>query len=233
MRQPKWRLRHRYGIATHTAARPRRTSAHHPKRSAAGLFRNRLETGSYLLRPLLLEPPAEPLSRGGPAIVVQHRPGARRCAIGAEQPGSGSMAGGGEEIPAFWTLSLDHSVQRLPWLSIGGPCVGFFVLHAAPFDGSVAPVCQPGLVLVPAPCPIHEKAHDRPHRVAPSGKPAGKRGVGRRISGTLACTSTTTDERTQRVLIELATGIQGSCRGGPASPCEALQPAEPLGVRLI
>ena len=125
MRQPKWRLRHRYGIATHTAARPRRTSAHHPKRSAAGLFRNRLETGSYLLRPLLLEPPAEPLSRGGPAIVVQHRPGARRCAIGAEQPGSGSMAGGGEEIPAFWTLPLDHSVQRLPWLSIGGPCVGF------------------------------------------------------------------------------------------------------------
>ena len=83
------------------------------------------------------------------------------------------------------------AARRLPRLGVDRPCVGFFVLHAAPFDGSVAPVCQPGLVLVPAPCPIHEKAHDRPHRVAPSGKPAGKRGVGRRISGTLACTGTT------------------------------------------
>jgi hypothetical protein len=71
----------------------------------------------------------------------------------------------------------------------------------------------PGLVLVPAPCPIHEKAHDRPHRVAPSGKPAGKRGVGRRISGTLACPGTTTGERAQRVLIELATEYEAIAAG--------------------
>jgi hypothetical protein len=69
--------------------------------------------------------------------------------------------------------------------------------------------------LVPAPCPIHEKAHDRPHRVAPSGKPAGKRGVGRRISGTLACPGTTTDERTQRVLIELATEYEAIAEAAP------------------
>ena len=127
--------------------------------------------------------------------------------------GRATRFGGCEEIPAFWTLSLEHAGWRLPRLSVGGPCVGFFVLHAAPFDGSVAPVCQPGLVLVPAPCPIHEKAHDRPHRVAPSGKPAGKRGVGRRISGTLARTGTTTDERAQRVLIELATEYEAIAAG--------------------
>jgi hypothetical protein len=92
-----------------------------------------------------------------PSVVVQRRPGALSSAIWAEQPGSGSM-GGREEIPAFWTLSLEHAGWRVPRLSVGGPCVGFVVLHAAPFDGSVAPVGQPGLVLVPAPCPIHEKA---------------------------------------------------------------------------
>ena len=35
----------------------------------------------------------------GPAIVMQHRPGALSSAIGAEQPGSCSMTGGGEEVP--------------------------------------------------------------------------------------------------------------------------------------
>jgi hypothetical protein len=63
------------------------------------------------------------------------------------------------------------------------------------------------------PLPVHEKAHDRPHRVAPSGKPAGKRGVGRRISGTLACPGTTTGERAQRVLIELATEYEAIAAG--------------------
>jgi hypothetical protein len=47
----------------------------------------------------------------------------------------------------------------------------------------------------------------------PSGKPAGKRGVGRRISGTLACAGTTTDERAQRVLIELATEYEAIAAG--------------------
>jgi hypothetical protein len=51
------------------------------------------------------------------------------------------------------------------------------------------------------------------HRVVPSGKPAGKRGVGRRISGTLACAGTTTDERAQRVLIELATEYEAIAAG--------------------
>src|SRR4029077_3951669 len=73
-----------------------------------------------------------------PSVVVQHCPGARSCAIGAEQPGSGSM-GGCEEIPAFWTLSLEHAGWWVPRLGVGGPC---FVLHAAPFAGSEAPVCQ-------------------------------------------------------------------------------------------
>jgi hypothetical protein len=52
--------------------------------------------------------------------------------------------GGCEEIPAFWTLSLEHAEWRLPRLGVGGPCVGFFVLHAAPFDGSVAPGLSAG-----------------------------------------------------------------------------------------
>jgi hypothetical protein len=44
---------------------------------------------------------------------------------------------------------------------------------------------------------------------------AGKRGVGRRISGTLACTGITTDERAQRVLIELATEYEAIAEAAP------------------
>ena len=71
-------------------------------------------------------------------------------------------------------------------LSIGGPCIGFFVLHAAPFDGSVAPVCQPGLVLVPTPVPSMKGPSQAPSRRAK--RQTGRKALcRRRISGTLAC----------------------------------------------
>jgi hypothetical protein len=52
----------------------------------------------------------------GSAIVAQHCSGTRSSAIGTEQHGLGLNGEGGEEIPAFGTLPLDHAGWRLPAL---------------------------------------------------------------------------------------------------------------------
>jgi hypothetical protein len=72
----------------------------------------------------------------------------------------------------------------------------------------------------------------RPHRVAPSGKPAGKRGVGRRIGGTLACTGTTTDERAQCVLIELVTEYEAIAEAAPRRRVKHFSPPRLSGSTI-
>jgi hypothetical protein len=79
----------------------------------------------------------------------RHDP-ARNCAEDAGPPSPSQQP---IPPPEMGTLPLDHAGWRLPRPGVDRPCVGFLVFHAAPFDGSVAPVCQPARV--PAPYVSH------------------------------------------------------------------------------